>query len=133
MTAETSPIPHPPDDLTPQPPLRRGEGEEVARRLPLSAPERGLGHRSAQKRMFYGHTTQFVARRALGSARRGAVGAFRRLHALVFDRIGTEHMFLGTPMGDGGNPLPSPRRRGAGGEVIPLAPAWALHPGSGVG
>src|SRR5262249_33086375 len=32
-------------DLTPQPPLRRGEGEPTTRRalLPLSAPERGLG------------------------------------------------------------------------------------------
>ena len=31
-----------PENLTPQPPLRRGEGEQ-ALRLPLSAPERGLG------------------------------------------------------------------------------------------
>ena len=31
-----------PGNLTPQPPLRRGEGEQ-ALRLPLSAPERGLG------------------------------------------------------------------------------------------
>ena len=32
-------------DLTPQPPLRRGEGEQAAScmELPLSAPERGLG------------------------------------------------------------------------------------------
>src|SRR4051812_14880939 len=34
--------PQPRGDLTPQPPLRRGEGEQDAR-LPLSAPERGLG------------------------------------------------------------------------------------------
>ena len=71
--------------------------------LPLSClRERGLGHRSAQKRMFYSRTTRSAIERALGTVWKGVFAAFRRLNTLVFDRIGTEHMFLGTPMGQGG-------------------------------